>query len=197
MSFNQLEISPDVEEKFNVIYKLHQESVHNLTSISNKDEFYLKHFLDSIYIFTIKDFNFHTVLDVGSGGGFPGIPIGLIHPDCNVYLVESIRKKGKFLEKMIDILGLKNVFVIIDRVENLTQPKCDLITSRGVSNVKNIIKWTKNVSHETSTILLYKGERVNDELKAASGLLEKKHMEYENVRIEEPIKRTYTFIYRT
>jgi 16S rRNA (guanine527-N7)-methyltransferase len=191
------EMPINLKEKFHVIYKLHQESVHNLTSITDENEFYLKHVVDSIYIFKIRDINFKTALDVGSGGGFPGIALGLIYPERKIYLVESIAKKCNFLEALVKSLGLTNIHIINARVENLQNPKCDLITSRGVTKVKNLIKWTENVSREATIMLLYKGENIHDELKQASKLLKKKHMEYENVRIEKPIKRTYTFIYRT
>jgi len=191
------EMPVNLKEKFHTIYTKHQESVHNLTSITDENEFYLKHIIDSIYIFKIRDINFKTALDVGSGGGFPGIALGLIYPERKIYLVESVAKKCKFLESLVKSLGLTNTHIINNRVENLQNPKCDLITSRGVSKVKNLIKWTENVSRETTIMLLYKGENIHDELKQAGKLLKKNHMEYENVRIEKPIKRTYTFIYRT
>jgi len=181
-------------EKLYLIYEKHMNSVHNLTSIKDKDKFFVKHYLDSIYIFSKYDFQFKTVMDVGSGGGFPGVVIALFYPESTVYLVESIRKKCEFLNELVNDVQLGNVEVINSRVENLSEPVCDLIVSRGVGKIKHILKWTMNVSRETSSWLFYKGENVFEEIKDADKILKKKNMRFENVRVEKPFKRTYTII---
>jgi len=181
-------------EKLYLIYEKHMNSVHNLTSIKDKDKFFVKHYLDSIYIFSKYDFQFKTVMDVGSGGGFPGVVIALFYPESTVYLVESIRKKCEFLNELVNDVQLGNVEVINSRVENLSEPVCDLMVSRGVGKIKHILKWTMNVSRETSSWLFYKGENVFEEIKDADKILKKKNMRFENVRVEKPFKRTYTII---
>ncbi len=189
-----ISVDKTIENKLHIIYEKHMNSVHNLTSIKDKEEFFVKHYLDSIYIFNIYDFQFKTVMDVGSGGGFPGVVIALFYPESTVYLVESIRKKCDFLVELVRDVQLKNVEVINSRVENLKEPACDLIVSRGVGKIKNILNWTTGVSRETSCWLFYKGENVFEEIKDANKLLKKKNMRFENVRVENPFKRTYTII---
>lgn len=189
-----ISLDKKAEEKLQNIYDIHMNSVHNLTSIKDKDEFYMKHYLDSIYIFKRYDFKFTTIMDVGSGGGFPGVVISLFYPETTVYLVESIRKKCDFLKELIESVDIKNVEVIHSRVEDLNEPVCDLIVSRGVGKIKNILKWTMDVSRETSCWLFYKGENVFEEIKDADKIIKKKNMRFKNVRVEEPFKRTYTII---
>lgn len=184
------------KDKLEAIYNKHMSSVHNLTSIRDKEAFFIKHYLDSIYIFYNWEFNFKTVMDVGSGGGFPGIVIALFYPESKVYLIESIRKKCDFLRELIADIEIENVEVVNSRVEHLEEPVCDLITSRGVGKVKNILKWTGNVSRETSCWLFYKGENVLEEINDADKILKKKNMRVKYVRMEEPYKRTYTIIDR-
>ncbi|TYB32286.1 MAG: 16S rRNA (guanine(527)-N(7))-methyltransferase RsmG [Flexistipes sinusarabici] len=191
---NWIPVDSTIEDKLHLIYEKHMDSVHNLTSIKDKDEFFIKHYLDSIYIFRMYGFKFETVMDVGSGGGFPGVAIALFNPESTVYLVESIRKKCDFLEELVNDVQLGNVEVINSRVEDLSEPVCDLIVSRGVGKIKNVIKWTMNVSRETSCWLFYKGENVFEEIKDADKIFKKKKMRFENVRVEKPFKRTYTII---
>lgn len=193
---NYIDIDSDTLKKFCIIHELQQTSVHNVTAIKDKESFFKKHVLDSLYVFYIKNIKFQTVMDVGSGGGFPGLAVALVRPEATVYLVESKSKKCSFLNMAIQELHLDNVKVINERVENLIEPKCDVILSRGVGKIRNIIKWSINVSHETTKWIFYKGEDVVKEIEESKKLLKKYRMEHKNVRIEKPIKRTYTFINR-
>lgn len=188
-------------DKINVLlekfYNLHIASPINLTAIKGKEDFYIKHYLDSIYFFyNNKKINFDTLCDIGSGGGFPGIIVAIFYPDSKIFLVESIKKKADFLSNSAMELGLKNVYVINDRIENLRGFSFDFFTARGVSSVLDILKKSWNVSRETSSWLLYKGEKLKDELLEADKFIKKNHLEVEHVRIEKPFSRSYCFIYR-
>ncbi len=188
----------DIDEKqlnlFNDFYLLHKNATLNLTSIKEKEDFYVKHYLDSAYIFALKNFKYKNLLDVGSGGGFPGIVIAIINPSAEITLVESKKKKCDFLLNCIDELNLRNVNVINERVENLKNKYFDIITARGVGKTSDLLKLTKNVSRETTVWIFYKGEKIKDELFDAKKYLNKYKLKVENVRIETPFKRTYTII---
>lgn len=183
-------------EKLDIFYELHKNAKINLTAIKDYDEFYIKHYLDSLYIFKINKFSFDTLMDIGSGGGFPGIPIALLYPEKKIYLVESISKKINFLKEAIGVLKIKNVELINDRCENLKGINNDMIAARGVASVNKILKWTKNVSRETRYFVLYKGGKVFDEIKEARPLIKKMGLEIKNVRVEDPFKRSYIILYR-
>ena len=185
----------DTLEKFDLFYEIHREAQINLTTIKDYETFYVKHYLDSLLIFYLCDFVFDSVMDIGSGGGFPGIPIAMAFPEKKVYLVESIRKKADFLKLAKEKLGLDNVYVINERCEKISNLKVDLITARGVAEIKKLLKWTKNVSRETSIHLFYKGENLSDELKKAKDLIVKRELSYETIRIEKYIKRSYVVFF--
>jgi 16S rRNA (guanine527-N7)-methyltransferase len=187
---NHTDIQKERLEKF---YQLHKSAELNLTTIKEREGFYIKHYLDSVYIFTLKSLPLKTIADIGSGGGFPGIVLAVLYPEAEITLVESIGKKCRFLEQAVSQLGLSNVNVKNIRAESL-KGKYDLITARGVAKVKEIIKWTKHLAHKDTLWLLYKGGQLEDELKQAKQLLRQYGLEYENVRIEEPFTRTYTII---
>jgi 16S rRNA (guanine527-N7)-methyltransferase len=181
-------------EKFELFYRLHHETVHNLTAIKERSEFFLKHILDSVYFVNYLSVDFESAVDVGSGGGFPGIVLSVYFPEKKFYLVESITKKCIFLSSVISKLGLDNVDVINSRVENVSDLKVDLIISRGVGKVFEILKLTANVSRETTAYIFYKGENIEDELHLASKVLKKRGLKYGKIRVENPILRTYLYL---
>lgn len=108
----------------------------NLISKSTEKEIWTRHFLDSLLISEYLDFNNTTVLDFGSGAGFPGIPLKVMFPSMKLYCLESIRKKTLFLKLVIQELGLKDVEVIQKRIENLDTNLCDYFDRMIVRAVK-------------------------------------------------------------
>lgn len=179
---------------FEKFYIFHLNAKLNLTTIKEREEFFLKHILDSVYFLKFLDVDFKSAIDLGSGGGIPGIVLGIYFRDRQFYLVESIGKKCTFLQEAIFMLGLDNVHVINDRCEKIKNLKTDIIFSRGVGKVRDIMQWTNTVSHETTGYLLYKGEHPNVEIEEAKTILKKRKMEANHVRVEEPIKRSYLYI---
>ena len=153
--------------------------------------------LDSFLLYTEKrELLKGDVVDIGTGGGFPGVVLAIMYPDIKFTLVDSIAKKCKFLENASKELGLDNVEVITSRSENIKNRKFKTILSRGVAKVGQMINFTMNLADIDSVWVLYKGQNVDDELKAASEIMKKKKMGYINVRYEEPIQRTYTILSR-
>ena len=183
-----------IEKKLAYFYNMHINCQINLTAIKERDEFYLKHYYDSIYYFQKYGAPSGRLADIGSGGGFPGIVLGIFYPDVEITLIESITKKCKFLEQAASELELKNIKVKNIRVENIKDEKYDIITARGVATVKEILNNTKNICHNNTKWILYKGEKLESELETAKPLLQKRGLNVEKIRIEEPITRTYCII---
>ncbi len=183
-----------IEKKLAYFYNMHINCNFNLTAIKEKEEFYLKHYYDSIYYFEEYGMPNGSLADIGSGGGFPGIVIAIYYPEKPVTLIESIGKKCRFLESAVKELELLNVKVVNSRVENIKNEKFDIITARGVSTIKEVLKNTSNISKDNTTWVMYKGERLQDELKEALPVIRKRGLHVKNFRIETPVTRSYCII---
>ena len=115
----------------------------NLTAIKERDDIYLKHFYDSLTLAKIYDFQEETLLDVGTGAGFPGVVLAIVYPGLKVTLLDSNNKKIKFLDELIEKINLKNVTTVHDRAENYIQnnrEKFDLVTSRAVAELRILLE---------------------------------------------------------
>ena len=182
-------------DKIEKFYDMHINATLNLTAIKDKDSFYTKHVLDSFLLFTEKKHLLKgKIADIGTGGGFPGVILAVMYPELNFTLVDSVAKKCRFLEDAVKELGLTNVEVITSRSEDIKNRKFSTILSRGVAKVEQMIKYTMNLADKDCVWVLYKGENVKDELAAAQSILEKKRLEFINVRYDTPIQRTYTIL---
>ncbi|MEM8847079.1 MAG: 16S rRNA (guanine(527)-N(7))-methyltransferase RsmG [Bacteroidota bacterium] len=143
----------------------------NVVSRKDIDELYLRHVLHSLGIAKIQTFNEGAeILDVGTGGGFPGIPLAILFPETQFTLVDAIGKKIKVVQEVIDGLGLENVKALHSRVEDL-KGQYDFIVSRAVAAMPTFVHWTKgkikkNSTHERRNGILYlKGGDLTEELK--------------------------------
>ncbi|WP_339338794.1 MULTISPECIES: 16S rRNA (guanine(527)-N(7))-methyltransferase RsmG [unclassified Croceitalea] len=144
----------------------------NVVSRKDIDELYIRHVLHSLGIAKIQKFNEGaTILDVGTGGGFPGIPLAILFPATNFTLVDAIGKKIKVVQEVIDGLGLENVTAHHSRVEDLPG-QFDFIVSRAVAAMPTFVHWIKGKTkkdsfHERKNGILYlKGGDLTEELKA-------------------------------
>ncbi len=185
-----------IEKKLEKFYELHLNCQINLTAIKEKEEFYLKHYFDSIYYFQQYEAPQGSLADIGSGGGFPGIVLGIFFPELKITLIESIGKKCRFLEESAKALELKNIEVLNTRVENIKDRSFDIITARGVSTVKELLKNSYQISKQNTKWVMYKGEKLDEELKEALPVIKKRGLNVEKIRIESPITRTYCIISR-
>lgn len=135
---------------------------HNLTGA--KDEAQLDAFIeDALYPLTFLP-KVSSILDVGSGAGFPGLILAMALEDTQVTLCEPLAKRASFLQFIKALLNLKNVTIIKDRVENISSNHFDLITSRAVMDTKMLLKLTTHLRDERTLLLFYKGERVFSEV---------------------------------
>jgi 16S rRNA (guanine527-N7)-methyltransferase len=137
--------------------------VHNISGAKTKEQV-VQNIVDSIYPITfLKEPN--SMLDVGTGAGFPGLILAIIWDKTKTVLSEPINKKAAFLRYIISELNLKNVEIFKNRVEKLQNYKFDLITSRAVSDTNLLLLLTKNVSSLNTEFLFFKGSNVYNELK--------------------------------
>ena len=137
----------------------------NLTAITDKDEIEEKHFIDSIELVKFFDVKNKTLLDVGSGAGFPGIPLAIVEPTLNVTLLESNGKRISFLHEVVKELGLKNVEIIQGRSEELgTREKYDIVTARAVKELNVLLEITFYLVKVGGYFIAYKSSSVDEEL---------------------------------
>ncbi|WP_425234433.1 16S rRNA (guanine(527)-N(7))-methyltransferase RsmG [Ulvibacterium sp.] len=142
----------------------------NVVSRKDIDELYLRHVLHSLGIAKVQEFKAgSTVLDVGTGGGFPGIPLAILFPEVHFTLVDSIGKKIKVVQEVVEGLALTNVRPINERVENLEE-RFDFIVSRAVAVMPTFVHWVKGKIkkeslHERRNGIFYlKGGDLKEEL---------------------------------
>jgi 16S rRNA (guanine527-N7)-methyltransferase len=139
-------LSTEQINQFNSLYGIYKDWNAQINVISRKDEenFYINHVLHSLAISKIIEFKPNTkVLDIGTGGGFPGIPLAILFPETDFTLVDSIGKKIKVVNEVALSLGLKNVTGIHERVEKIPG-RFDFIVSRAVAPLADLLFWTKD-----------------------------------------------------
>jgi 16S rRNA (guanine527-N7)-methyltransferase len=172
-----LKYFPDLSEiqknQFQNLEQLYQDWNSKINVISRKDidELYTKHVLHSLAIAKIQRFEPGTyILDVGTGGGFPGIPLAILFPETRFYLIDVILKKINVVKAVAESLGLTNVKAEQMRAENV-KGDFDFIVSRAVTNMPDFVGWVKdkikkNNKHELKNGILYlKGGDLTEELK--------------------------------
>jgi len=137
--------------------------VMNLTRILSPREAAIKHVLDSVLPWRLFEAA-GSVLDSGTGAGFPGIPLALVLPETKFILAESIGKKARFVSEAVETLGLRNVQVRPERAESLQPP--DVITARAMAPVSKIIDLFKPAMKAGTRLLLYKGPDVEEDKRA-------------------------------
>ena len=181
---------PDINEKqitqLSSLKNIYETWNSKINVISRKDieNIYIRHILHSLSIAKFIKFKRDaTILDLGTGGGFPGIPLAIIFPDSNFILVDSIRKKIAVVDEVVKELGLKNINSQWSRAEDLDY-SYDFLVTRAVAKMPTLINWSKgrfnNYSfHDIENgIIALKGGDIDDEL---NGISEKKILDIKNI----------------
>ena len=149
--------------------------VMNLTTITEEQDVYEKHFLDSLAALAIEKIPMKgmRMADIGTGAGFPGLPLAILAPETEVVLVDSLNKRVRFLEDTVAKLEIGNVRVIHARAEDLARQKdfreqFDIVCSRAVANMSTLCEYTLPFVRTGGCLLAYKTAQVREELQAAS-----------------------------
>lgn len=157
-------------EQFLRYYELliQKNQVMNLTSITEFDDVVLKHFLDSLMICKIQKPE-GSLIDVGTGAGFPGIPLKIMYPDLKVVLLDSLNKRVQFLNEVIRELGLENIKAIHGRAEDLAKQKIyreqfDCCVSRAVANLSSLAEYCIPFVKTGGYFIPYKSGKIQEEL---------------------------------
>jgi len=140
------DFTPEQLEQFHLLEPLYKEWNEKINVISRKDidSLYLKHVLHSLSIAAIFDFQpGMQVIDIGCGGGFPGIPLAIFFPETHFHMVDSINKKLNVVRAVVEATGLTNVTVEHSRAEDIKNRKFDVGISRAVAPLKDLLFWSK------------------------------------------------------
>lgn len=173
-SFDKLKLSltDKQAEQFLHYYEMliQKNKVMNLTAITEFDDVVLKHFLDSLMICKMQDPK-GRLIDVGTGAGFPGIPLKIMYPDINVVLLDSLNKRIQFLNEVIQELGLKNIEAIHGRAEDYAKQKIyreqfDLCVSRAVANLSSLAEYCIPFVKIGGCFIPYKSGKIQEELES-------------------------------
>lgn len=171
----------------------------NLTAITEENDIILKHYIDSLTTSElIKDSK--TIMDIGTGAGFPGIPLKIVNEEKEFVLVDSLNKRIKFLEEVKEKLELKNLELIHSRVEDLAKNKkyrenMDVVISRAVANTRVLVEYMLPFVRLNGLCICMKGPNIKNEIEDAKKaievlggkIIEVKKIELENENIERNI----------
>lgn len=152
--------------------------VMNLTGITEWEEVVQKHFLDSLsFVYAMEPEDGMRILDVGTGAGFPGIPLKIAFPQLDIVLLDSLNKRIKFLNEVIDTLGLKKIKAYHGRAEEFAQKKeyreqFDVVVSRAVANLSTLSEYCIPFVAVGGCFIPYKSGKVDEELDQSSNAIE-------------------------
>ncbi|HLR53557.1 MAG TPA: 16S rRNA (guanine(527)-N(7))-methyltransferase RsmG [Pseudogracilibacillus sp.] len=170
-----INLQPQQLKQFELYYEIliEENKKVNLTAITEKEEVYLKHFYDSISPLFYTTFEAGSkVCDIGAGAGFPSIPMLIVQPDIHVTIIDSLQKRIRFLERLIERLGLTNVTLVHGRAEetgqnSLYREKYDVVFARAVAKLNVLAEYCLPLCKVGGTFIALKGSHVATELEEA------------------------------
>jgi len=147
----------------------------NLTRITNEDEVYFKHFFDSLTMMNVIDLNYiETICDMGAGAGFPSIPLKIIFPHLQITIIDSLGKRIKFLEELLEVLKINGVKLIYNRIETYAiehQNTFDIVTARALGTLPLILELGLPMVKEHKYFIAYKGANFQEEIDASANAI--------------------------
>ncbi len=169
-----ISLSQDQEDKIFKFYNMliEKNKVMNLTRITDRQDFITKHVLDSLLIAKVKDVTGSKILDIGTGAGFPGIPVKIFFPDTEILLLDSLKKRLVFIDEVIKELGLENISTIHGRAEDLghqenMREKFDLVVSRAVAEMSILSELSIPFVKKNGSFVAYKSAESGNEISDA------------------------------
>ncbi len=168
-------ISPEMLNQF-IHYRnqlLEWNNQFNLTAIRTPEEIETKHFMDSLSLLpTLQKYQVKSLIDIGTGAGFPGIPLKIVDPSLKLVLVESVEKKANFCRHIIQTLNLKDAGVVVERAETIGQDKAyreqfDCTAARAVAALPVLLEYLLPLVHVGGIVIAQKSAAVEDEIKQA------------------------------
>lgn len=205
---NQIILTEKQVQQFMDYYEIlvHWNQVMNLTAITEFEEVLSKHFIDSTIISQVLDLKkVKTVIDVGTGAGFPGIPLKIVFPDLQITLLDSLNKRIQFLQTVCDRLELTDVTCIHGRAEDsgknpLYREQFDLCVSRAVANLSTLSEYCTPFVKVGGKFISYKADQVEEEVKQAETAIRKLHCELDGIKKvtihESELTRSFVQIYK-
>jgi len=173
LAIHKIELNEKQKEQFQKYVVMIQETnkVMNLTGITEENEMYEKHFYDSLLFSFDENVDNLNLLDIGSGAGFPGIPLAITYPNLKLTLLEPIGKRVNFLNKVKEELGLENVTVVCDRAEDFSKKhheEFDLVTARAVSKLNILLELACQLIKVNGVFVALKGKIAQEEIEEAN-----------------------------
>ena len=166
----------------------------NLTSITDEKEFILKHIIDSLLIFKEIEWNYESVLDIGTGAGLPGVVLAIVKEETNFTLLDSTQKKIDFINEFAKENGIKNITAINKRAEEEAEDQYDLVTSRAVAPLPRMLEIASHYIKLNGDLILYKGRNIEEELcNKIKGTIDVLGLKYEEIikyKLDEDNERT-------
>ena len=157
---------------------------YNLTSITEKEEAYIKHFYDSVQLEKAININeISSICDVGSGAGFPSIPLKIVYPHLHVTIIEPTLKRCNFLNQLVNLLGLQNVTIINDRAENVVDLRetFDIVCARAVASMPILLELCVPLVKVGGKFVSLKGSSFHEELLASKNAIKLLNVKVENI----------------
>lgn len=196
-----INISVDTLSKLEKYYTIlvEENQKYNLTTITEKEQVYLKHFYDSLTIVKSIKLNNQYILDIGTGAGFPGLVLKIIFPNLKIDLLDSTNKKCLFLQKVINELNLENINVINARAEEYAKEnreKYDIVTSRAVAPLKHLLEYSIPTLKIDGYFISLKSN-IEEELKNINNYYKKLYLSQEEIiKFKLPYEESNRTIYK-
>ncbi len=173
-------------ELFNKYYTflVEENNKYNLTSITEREEAYIKHFYDSAQLEKAINMNeVQTLCDVGSGAGFPSIPLKILYPHLHITIIEPTLKRCNFLNQLVKLLNLNNVTIINDRAENMVnlRENFDVVCARAVANMQVLLELCVPLVKVNGNFISLKGSSFHEELLASKNAIKLLNVKVENI----------------